>query len=141
MLSFLASDVTKQPWFIIIALLAIFGFIVIAVILVRKYSKHFKNEEKPKSDKEIAEEEVNRLVVDIEDEKTQKEMNEAAEQMEDRIKKENVPSEKEVALEEVSRHTEEIEDSATLKAMEEYAKAHPEEANNVLKETSDKEDK
>lgn len=140
MISILDSDFAKQPWFIIICLLAIFGVIVIAVILVRKYSKFFKSDEKPKSDKEIAEEEVNRLVVDVDD-KTQEEMNEAAKKMDEEIKKESAPSEKEVASEEVSRHTEEIEDDATLKAMEEYAKAHPEEAENASNNASQKEDK
>ena len=140
MIAFLDSDITKQPWFVIVCLLAIFGVIVIAVILVRKYSKHFQSDEKPKSDKEIAEEEVNRLVVDI-DEKTQKEMDQAAIKIDEEIEKESAPSEKEVASEEVQRHTEEIQDSATLKAMEDYAKAHPEEALNASEKASDKEDK
>ncbi len=64
----------ESPLFITIALVVFFGIIVLGVILVKKYVKPFQNQEKPKSDKEIAEEEVNRLVTDITDEATLEQM-------------------------------------------------------------------
>lgn len=139
MITSFASSITTQPWFIIVALLGVFGLIVIAVILVKKYSKHFRSEEKPKSDKEIAEEEVNRLLVDVEEEKTAKGMEEAAEAIEKSAKAERAPSEEEVALEEIKRSTESIEDDEARKAMEAYAKSHPEEAKEALKGMEKKE--
>ena len=72
----------ESPLFITIALVVFFGIIVLGVILVKKYVKPFQNQEKPKSDKEIAEEEVNRLVTDITDEATLEQMNEAARELE-----------------------------------------------------------
>ena len=76
------EDFFQSPLFITLALVIFFGIIVLAVILVKKYVKPFQNTEKPKSDKEIAEEEVNRLVTDITDEETLQQMNEAARELE-----------------------------------------------------------
>jgi phosphomevalonate kinase len=107
---------------------AIFGAIVSAVILIKKYGKHFKNEEKPKSDKEIADEEVNRMVVDVDDETAEK-MDEAARDFAEKARKiANKPEEKEVMEEEVNRATRPVEDEETAKAMAKYAAEHPEEA-------------
>lgn len=125
----------KSPLFTVLAIVIFFGLIVIGVILVKKYVKPFQNTEKPKSDKEIAEEEVNRLVTDITDEETIQQMNEAARELE---KDADRPTEKEVAEEEVSRATEEVLDEATAEAMRRYAEEHPEEAA-VFEEKEDKE--
>ena len=115
----------QSPLFITLALVIFFGIIVLAVILVKKYVKPFQNTEKPKCDKEIAEEEVNRLVTDITDEKTLQQMNEAARELE---KDSDRPTEQEVAEEEVERATEAVEDEAAAEAMRRYAEEHPEEA-------------
>lgn len=61
-------------WLIPLILLLFFGAIVLIVILVKKYAKPFKNDEKPKSEKEIAAEELDRVLQPIEDEKTKAEM-------------------------------------------------------------------
>ena len=92
-----ANSFFSSPLFITIALVVFFGIIVIAVILVKKYVKPFQNTEKPKSDREIAEEEVNRLVTDITDEDTIKQMTDAARELE---KDSDKPTEEEVAEEE-----------------------------------------
>ena len=55
-------------WLIPLVLLAIFAVIALGVFLIRKYAKPFKNDEKPKSDKEIAEEEVQRLTKELDEE-------------------------------------------------------------------------
>ena len=134
------SSITSQPWFIIVMLLAIFGIIVIAVILVKKYSKHFKSDEKPKSDREIAEEEVNRILVDIEeDDEAKKEMEEASKKIKKKSK-EIKPSEEEILQDEMNRTVEPVEDAKALEAMDEYAKNHPEEAETAIEE-SEKEGK
>ena len=72
------DSVTSAPWFIIIALLLFFGVIVLVVILVKRHSKAFKSEEKPKSEKEISDEEVNRMLEDVDDPNAQKAMEEYA---------------------------------------------------------------
>jgi flagellar biosynthesis/type III secretory pathway M-ring protein FliF/YscJ len=114
-------------WYVL-GLVAIFGAIVVIVMLIKKYGKHFKNEEKPKSDKEIADEEVNRMVVDVDDETAEK-MDQAARDLAEKSKKDpNKPEEKEVIEEEVNRATRPVEDEATAKAMAKYAAEHPEEA-------------
>ena len=64
------------PILIPIILVAIFGVIVIAVILVKRHVGIFKSDEKPKSDKEIAAEELDRLLQPIEDEDAAKQVNE-----------------------------------------------------------------
>ena len=59
--------ITENPWLLILILLLAFGVIVLAVILVRKYSPHFKSTELLKSDEEIAKEEVDRLIESMDD--------------------------------------------------------------------------
>lgn len=133
----IAAEFYQQSWFYILMLFLIFGTIVLAVMLIKKYAKPFRTDEKPKSDKEIAEEEVNRLVQDV-DPETQKAMDAAAKQMEENTKKEAAPSKEEAVAEEVSRVTESVEDEEAAKAMAEYAKAHPEEAAAVQGNDSEK---
>jgi len=50
-----------------IVLVAVFGLIVLVVILIKRHVKIFKNDEKPKSDKEIAAEELDRLLQPVEE--------------------------------------------------------------------------
>ncbi len=59
--------VTDNPIILVLILLAVFGVIVLGVILIKKYVPAFKNTDTLKSEKEIAEEEVNRLVVDVDE--------------------------------------------------------------------------
>jgi FtsZ-interacting cell division protein ZipA len=122
---------------IVLGLVAIFGVIVIAVILVKKYGKHFKSDEKPKSEKEIADEEVKRMVVDPEDENAVA-MDEASKELAETSKKDpNQPDEEEAVADEVNRATRPVENEEAAKAMARYAAEHPEEADAV----SSKEDK
>lgn len=114
---------TENPWLIILILLAVFGLIVLAVILIRKYSPHFKNTEKPKTDEEIAKEEVERLTVPMEE--NNKNLEEVKEEARS-IKKEEKPSLHEAAEYETHRLTVEA-DEELQRQMDEYAKAHPEE--------------
>lgn len=55
------------PWLIPVILVAVFGVIVIAVILLKRHVKFFQSDEKPKSDKEIASEELDRLLEPVEE--------------------------------------------------------------------------
>lgn len=132
------DNVTSQPWFIILMLLLIFGAIVLAVIMIKKYAKPFQNDEKPKSEKEIAAEEVKRVVVDV-DEETAAKMDEAAKELNQDLKKEdpNKPSEEEAVHEEVARATRPVEDKEAAESMARYAEEHPEEAA-ALKSDDDK---
>ena len=50
-----------------IILVAAFGIIVLIVILLKKHVKVFKKDEQPKSDKEIAAEELDRLLEPVEE--------------------------------------------------------------------------
>lgn len=108
----LFDGITERPILLIVILVAVFGVIVLAVILIRKYSPHFKNTETLKSEKEIAEEEVNRLIVDIEEEPT---------------KDKDAPSEEEALAYEMNQILRESDDENYQKQAEEYAKEHPEE--------------
>lgn len=63
-------------WLIPIIIVGVFGVIVLAVILIKKNIKAFKTEEKPKSDKEIAQEEMNRLLVSVDDPEVEAQMKE-----------------------------------------------------------------
>lgn len=50
-----------------IILVAVFGVIVVVVIMIKRHVKIFKDDEKPKSDKEIAAEELDRILEPVED--------------------------------------------------------------------------
>lgn len=60
-------SITDNPVILVLILVAAFGVIVLGVILIKKYVPAFKNTDTLKSEKEIAEEEVNRLVVDVDE--------------------------------------------------------------------------
>ena len=49
-----------------VILVAVFGLIVLLVMMLKKHVKWFKSDEKPKSDKEIAQEELDRLLEPVE---------------------------------------------------------------------------
>ena len=100
-------------WLIPLVLLAIFAVIALGVFLIRKYAKPFKNDEKPKSDKEIAEEEAQRLTKELDDEEY-----EAAKERKE--KKAGKPTEEEAREEELNRMTRPVEDEKIAKEMEEY---------------------
>ena len=54
-------------WLIPLIIIAAFGVIVLAVILLKRHVKFFQSDEKPKNEKEIAEEELNRLLEPVEE--------------------------------------------------------------------------
>ena len=61
------------PGFVIaLLILGVFAVIVIAVILIKKYTKVFKSDEKPKSEKEVAKEELDRILEPIDTELVEK---------------------------------------------------------------------
>lgn len=119
--------VSEHGWLFLLIILLAFGAIVLAVILLKKYSPHFKSQEKPKSEEEIAKEEVDRLIQPMEDEKpTNESAKEPTKEKEEKVV-EKVPTKKEAADYESHRATVSTEDESFAKQMEDYAKAHPEE--------------
>lgn len=68
-LNFLPLLASSGDWWWLFVILGIFAIIVIAVILVKRHVKIFQNQEQPKTDKEIAQEELDRLLQPIEEEK------------------------------------------------------------------------
>ncbi|GEM_PF-6010393 len=114
----LLSSIADSPIFFILIILAFFGLIVLAVIMVKRYVKPFQNTEEKKTDEEIAQEELNRVLVDFEEETKAD-----AKAVED-----GAPTEEEALDDTMARTLGEIEDPEAIKAMEEWAKAHPEES-------------
>jgi FtsZ-interacting cell division protein ZipA len=127
------ASIWEQSWFIMVMLVIIFGVIVLGVWLVRKYVPAFKSDDKPKSDKEIAEEEVRRMTQPVDDE-TAKKMEEQAKALE----KDSTVDMAEKKDDTIERTTRPIEDDSIAKQMEEYAKAHPEEEEAAAKKKEDK---
>ena len=72
------SETALHPAIIVVILLAFFGAIVLAVILVKKYVKPLQINKPDIDEKEAAKEELDRILVPIEDEEIQKEMDKAA---------------------------------------------------------------
>ncbi|MGN1262199.1 MAG: hypothetical protein ACI4UT_03990 [Candidatus Enteromonas sp.] len=66
----------SMGWLTPVIIVAVFGVIVLAVILVKKHVKPFQNEEKPKSDKEVAQEELDRILQPVEDDEAKNQMQE-----------------------------------------------------------------
>jgi FtsZ-interacting cell division protein ZipA len=127
------GSIWEQSWFIMVMLVIIFGVIVLGVWLVRKYVPAFKSDDKPKSDKEIAEEEVRRMTQPVDDE-TAKKMEEQARELE----KTSTMDQADKKDDTIERSTRPIEDDSVAKQMEEYAKAHPEEEAAAAKKKEDK---
>lgn len=121
------ADLMENPLFITLGLVVVFGVIVLGVILLKKYVKVFQNDEGPKSDKEIAAEEVNRVLTEVTDEETLRAMASAAKELE-KDSEDGRPTDNEILEEEMARTTEEVLDEETVKAMQKYAEEHPEEA-------------
>lgn len=111
---------TNNPILLILLILVIFGLLALGVFLARKYIPAFKSQEKPKSDREIAEEEVKRVTQELEEEEQKQEE-------EEEERKKGKPTEEEALAEELARLTQEVEDPEAKKEMEEYAASHPDE--------------
>lgn len=107
-------------WLFPILIVVIFGVIALGVFLLRKYAKPFKSDEKPKTDKEIAQEEVARLTQELDEEEY-----EAAKDRKER--KNGKPTEEEAREEELARMTRPVEDENAAKEMEEFDKNNKEE--------------
>lgn len=105
---------TLPPWLIIVILVGFFGIIVVAVILVKKFAKPFKSDEKPKSDKEIANEEVMRLTQELDEEEYQQ-------AKENKERKAGKPTEEEALQEEMDRILQPVEDEETAEQIENYS--------------------
>ena len=67
LLPLLAGSGTGSAWWVLPVILGFFILLVGAIILVKRHVKVFKNEEKPKTKEEIAQEELDRLLVPIEE--------------------------------------------------------------------------
>jgi len=68
------SSLLDNPIFIIVGLVAFFGVIVLVVYLLRKYVKAFTNQEKKVDRETAAKQDLDRLLVPVDDEKTKAEM-------------------------------------------------------------------
>ncbi len=120
----LASSIIENPVILVLILVAAFGVIVIGVILIKKYVPAFKNNDKPKSEKEIAQEEVDRLVVDLEEGMTEKGKESKKEAKEAKkaakiAEKEEKPSEEEALKYEMDNLLEDAPDAVEKKEDEE----------------------
>jgi flagellar biosynthesis/type III secretory pathway M-ring protein FliF/YscJ len=62
-----ALDSGMPTIIIIVVLVAFFGLVVLLVILLKKHVPGLKNTEKPKSDKEIAREELDRILETVDE--------------------------------------------------------------------------
>ena len=71
------GGIQEKPWLIILILLAFFGLIVLAVILVKRKVKPLQIKKDEMTEEEAAREELDRILVPVDDE-TQKQMEEAA---------------------------------------------------------------
>lgn len=69
------ASIVNEPWFILTILLIIFGAIALGVFLLRKFVLNRNKEEEKPNEKEIMEEELSNILVDIDenDEDTKKE--------------------------------------------------------------------
>lgn len=63
------TDVYTQPWFIILILVAFFGLVVLAVILIKKYIINRNVKKEPLDEEKIRKEELDRILKPITDEK------------------------------------------------------------------------
>ena len=72
-----ASSANFPPWAIVLILLAFFGLIVLAVILVKKKVKPLQIKKDDIPEEQAVQEELDRVLVPV-DEETQKQMDEAA---------------------------------------------------------------
>ncbi len=68
------SSLLDNPIFIIVGLVAFFGIIVLVVYLLRKYVKAFTNQDKKVDRETAAQQDLDRMLVPVDDEKTKAEM-------------------------------------------------------------------
>ena len=71
------GGLADRPWLIIIILVAFFGLIVLAVVLVKRKVKPLQIKKEEMTEEEAAKAELDRILVPV-DEETQKQMDEAA---------------------------------------------------------------
>ena len=107
-------------WAILLLILLVFGVIALGVFLVRKFAKPFRNDEKPKSDREIAEEEVQRTTQELDEE-------ELRQSEEAKARKNGKPTEEEARQEALNRVLQPTSEEEA-KAMNDYAASHADEA-------------
>jgi flagellar biosynthesis/type III secretory pathway M-ring protein FliF/YscJ len=107
-------------WAILLLILLVFGVIALGVFLVRKFAKPFRNDEKPKSDREIAEEEVQRMTQELDEE-------ELRQSEEAKARKNGKPTEEEARQEALNRVLQPTSEEEA-KAMNDYAASHADEA-------------
>ncbi len=68
------SSLLDNPIFIIVGLVVFFGIIVLVVYLLRKYVQAFKNPDKKVDRETAAQQDLDRMLVPVDDEKTKAEM-------------------------------------------------------------------
>ena len=68
-MNFIPAILAQSQWWWALVIVGIFVVIVGLVILLKRHTKMFKDDEKPKSDREIAQEELDRVLEPIEEEK------------------------------------------------------------------------
>lgn len=73
------GGIADKPWVIVLILLAFFGLIVLAVVLVKRKVKPLQIKKEEMTEEEAAKAELDRILVPV-DEETQKQMDEAAKQ-------------------------------------------------------------
>ena len=70
--------IEEHPFIIVFILVAFFGLIVGAVILVKKFVKPLQIDKPEMKEEDAVQEELDRILVPVEDEETKKQMEEAA---------------------------------------------------------------
>ncbi len=60
----------QSQWWWAPVIIGIFALVVLVVILLKRHTKIFRSDEKPKSDREIAKEELDRVLQPIEEDNT-----------------------------------------------------------------------
>ncbi len=68
------NSILENPIIAVIVILAFFGIISLAAYLLRKHVPSLKNKDVKIDEEEAAREEIERVIVKIEDDKTQEEM-------------------------------------------------------------------
>ncbi len=74
MINLLNALSSTNPLVIVLVLVGFFALIVLLVIVLKRHLPGLKNQEKPKSDKEIAKEELDRILETVDDPETEKQM-------------------------------------------------------------------
>lgn len=74
MINLLNALASTNTLVILLVLVGFFALIVLLVIVLKRHLPGLKNQEKPKSDKEIAKEELDRILETVDDPETEKQM-------------------------------------------------------------------